>query len=163
MKNGGFKNMAALTTTQIAQLNKSDKASQSASAGTKLSQLSKITQTVTRAQMTDSGGVTGTFTLTDGTIPAGATVLYSAVTSVNLGFTGDTSAVLTLGDGTDVDRYNTSTVNVFATAAGGISAGAPSGVVYHTAAKSIIVTITSATDFTNVVAGSVTISLYYLA
>ncbi len=154
--------MTALTSTQIAQLNKSDKASQSASLGTKLSQLSKITQTVTRAQMTDSGGVTGTFTLTDGTLPVGSVVLFSAVTSV-VGFTGDTSATLQIGDGTTVNRFSSGTPNVFVTASGGVSVGVVSGVAYISAAKSIILTITSASDFTNVVAGSLTVNLYYLA
>ncbi len=154
--------MAALTSAQITRINNSNKAMQSAQAGTKMSQLNKITQTVTRAQFTDGGGTSGTFTLTDGTIPAGATVLYSAITAVGLGFTGDTSATITIGDGTTVNRYNTGTPNVFVTAAAGVSAGAVSGVGYHIAAKSVVLTITSAADFTNVVAGSVTVSIYYL-
>ena len=78
------------------------------------------------------------------------------------GFAGDTSAVMTIGDGTDVDRYNTSTVNVFATATGGIASGVPSGALYHAAAKTPVITITSATDWGAVNAGEVTIEMYYL-
>jgi len=123
--------------------------------------LNKITQTVTRAQFTDGGGAAGTFVLTDGTIPAGATVIAAAVQAVT-GFIGDTSATIVIGDGSDADRYNTGTPSVFATAADGVDVGVPSGVRYHNAAKSVTLTVTSATDFTNVSAGSVTVSLYYL-
>lgn len=159
-----------LTALEITQLNNSNAAMQRAQVGTLLGGLEtgeagilkKFTQTVTYDQFTDGGGASGTFTLTEGSIPVGATVLFSAVSAIT-GFTGDTSAVMTIGDGTDVDRYNTSTVNVFATAANGISAGAPSGVAYHAAAKSVVLTITSATDWGAVSAGSVTVSLYYLS
>jgi hypothetical protein len=124
--------------------------------------LVKLEQTVAFGAFTDGvGTASGTFDLTVGTIPAGATFLYSAVTAVT-GFTGDTSAVLIIGDGTDHDRYNTSTINVFATAANGVAAGAPSGVVYHDAAKTVKLTVTGAADFTSINAGSVTVELYYL-
>lgn len=123
--------------------------------------LREINQTVLFSEFTDGGAAVGTFTLTDGTIPAKATVLASAVTAV-VGFTGDTSAVLTIGDGTDVDRYNTGTINVFATAADGIATGAVSGVAYHAAGKSVVLTVTSATDFGAVEAGSVTVRITYL-
>lgn len=120
----------------------------------------KQTETVAFDDFTDGGSTAGTFA-TSITIPAGATFLYAAVTAVT-GFAGDTSAVMTIGDGTDADRYNTSTINVFATAAGGISAGAPSGVVYHATAKTVTLTVTSGADFTSVSAGSVTIETYHI-
>ena len=159
-----------LTTLQKTQLNNSNAAMQRAQVGTLLGNLEsgaagilrKITQTVAYSAFTDGGGASGTFTLTEGSIPAGATVLFSAVTAIT-GFTGDTSAVITIGDGTDADRYNTGTPSVFTTAANGISVGAPSGVQYHAAAKNVVLTVTSATDFGAVSAGSVTVSIYYLA
>lgn len=159
----------ALTTLQKTQLNNMNAAAQRASLGTLVGGmedgsaglLRKITQTVLFSEFTDGGGASGTFVLTAGSIPAGATVLYSAVTAIT-GFTGDTSAVIIIGDGTDADRYNTGTPSVFTTAANGIAVGAPSGVVYHAAAKSVTLTVTSATDFGAVAAGSVTVSLYYL-
>jgi hypothetical protein len=123
-------------------------------------ELVKKTITVARAAFTDGGSTAGTY-LTGIVIPAGATFLYSAIRAVT-GFAGDTSAVLTIGDGSDVDRYNTGTPNVFATAANGVDAGVPSGVKYHTAEKEVKLTITSGADFTNVSAGSVTIDLVYL-
>ena len=159
-----------LTELQKTQINNSNAAMQRAQVGTLLGNLEsgaagilrKITQTVAYSAFTDGGGASGTFTLTEGSIPAGATVLFSAVTAIT-GFTGDTSAVITIGDGTDADRYNTGTPSVFTTAANGISVGAPSGVQYHAAAKNVVLTVTSATDFGAVSAGSVTVSIYYLA
>jgi hypothetical protein len=123
-------------------------------------QIKKITATVARAAFTDGGAAIGTYSLTE-VIPVGAVYLATAVTSVT-GFAGDTSAVMTIGDGTDVDRYNTSTINVFATAANGIASGIPSGALYHAAQITPKLTVTSAADFTAVSAGSVTIELYYL-
>ncbi len=123
--------------------------------------LMKITQTVPYTAFTDGGSTVGTYNLTAGVIPAGALFVGTAVTAVT-GFAGNTSAVMTLGDGTDVDRYNTGTINVFATAATGVAAGIPSGVLYHTADATVRLTITTATDFTAVNAGSVTVELYYL-
>jgi hypothetical protein len=124
----------------------------------------KLTETVGVASFTDNTDTTGTYEMTVGTIPAGATFLFAAITAV-VGFAGDTSAVITIGDGTDVDRYHTGTPNVFATAAAGVAAGAPSGVLYHAAAKTPTLIITTATDFGLTVTdgnGSVTVELYYL-
>ena len=121
----------------------------------------KFSQTVAYNEFTDGLGTSGTFVITSGTIPAGATFLFAALTAVT-GFAGDTSALLTVGDGTDVDRYNTGTIDVFSTVATGVALGAPSGVQYHAAEKSITLTVTAATDFTAVSAGSLTLSFYYL-
>lgn len=128
---------------------------------TTMGALVKLEETVSYDDFTDGGSTSGTYDITVGTIPAGATFLYATVTAVT-GFAGDTSAVLTIGDGTDVDRYNTSTINVFATAANGVSAGDPSGTRYHTAAATVTLTVTSGADFTSVSAGSLTVELFYL-
>lgn len=123
--------------------------------------LVKLTETVAFGAFTDGAGTSGTYALTVGTIPVGATVLSAAVTAI-VGFTGDTSAVLIIGDGSDTDRYNTGTPSVFTTAAGGITVGAPSGVTYHAAAKTVTLTVTGNADFTSITAGSLTVELYYL-
>lgn len=115
-------------------------------------------ETFAFGDMTDGEGTSGTFDLTL-TIPEGAIVTQSFIDDVT-GFAGDTSAVITIGDGTDVDRYNTGTPNVFATA-DHISAGAVSGTAYHADAKTVTVTITSNADFTNVSAGELTITIFY--
>jgi hypothetical protein len=119
-----------------------------------------ITQTVLFSQFTDGGSTAGTFVLTE-TIPINAFVIQT--TLINLtGFTGDTSAVIVVGDGSDVDRYNTGTPSVFTTVAG-LAMGVPSGVKDHlTAGATVTITVTSAADFTAVVAGQFTIRIYYL-
>jgi hypothetical protein len=99
-----------------------------------------------------------------GSIPAGAIVLGSKVGPV-VGFAGDTTAVLIIGDGSDTDRYNTGTVNVFATQAVGVDCGVPSGTKLLTSANRPTLTITSTADFTSVVtngAGVVTVTIYFL-
>lgn len=115
---------------------------------------------VTSSQFTDGGSTSGTYTLS-GSIPANAYVLRTVISDVT-GFTGDTSAALIVGDGSDTDRYCTaSTVNVFTTVQA-LDGGAPSGTQIHTAAKTPVLTITSATDFTNVTAGALTVKIFYL-
>ena len=117
-----------------------------------------ITETVTRAQFTDGGAAAGTKNLST-QIPAGAFVTRAYLLDVT-GFTGNTSAVITIGDGTDVDRYNTGTPSVFATATA-INLGAPSGEQIHTAAKTVTVTVTGGSDFTAIAAGQMTVRIFY--
>jgi hypothetical protein len=118
-----------------------------------------IEERVTRSQFTDGGAAVGTYQLKQ-TLPIGASVIQALVTSVSA-FLGDTSAVLTIGDGSDVDRYNTGTPSVFA-AANMITTGVPSGTKEHTAAVNPTLTITSAADFTNVTAGALTVRIVYM-
>lgn len=117
-----------------------------------------VTETFTLSDFTDGGGASGTVDFTD-SLPVGAVVLRTLIEDVT-GFAGDTSATVTIGDGTDVDRYSTGTPSVFTTIAS-VDAGAPSGTVFHAAAKTPKVTVTSATDFTSVTAGSITVSIIY--
>ena len=119
-----------------------------------------IVKTVAYSAFTDGGGTSGTFALGE-TIPVGAWVLQAVLVDVT-GFTGNTSAVIIVGDGTTTNRYNTGTPSVFTTATA-IDLGVPSGTKIHTAAATITITVTSATDFTLVTAGSLTLRLYYLA
>lgn len=122
--------------------------------------LRSLTETWTRADFTDGGAAVGTRVMT-GSIPVGAVLLGSKIIPV-LGFTGDTSAVVTVGDGSDVDRYHTGTPNVFVTAANGVESGVPSGNKLITTANTPTITITSASDFTNVSAGSITVAIFYI-
>jgi hypothetical protein len=116
-------------------------------------------QTILFSQFTDGGGASGTLSLST-SIPAGARYAFTLITAIT-GFTGDTSAVLILGDGTDTDRYMTGTPSVFTTAAAGVDMGVASGTAWHTAAKTPVVTVTSATDWGSVVAGAATLTLFY--
>jgi len=118
-----------------------------------------ITATVTWAMMTDGGSTIGTYDLLE-TIPVGAFVQRALLSSVT-GFTGNTSATIQIGDGSDVDRYSTGTPSVFTTS-NAIDLGAVSGTAIHVAAVTPRITITSATDFTLVTAGSLTLRIYCL-
>jgi hypothetical protein len=121
--------------------------------------LASIQQTVALADFTDGGSTSGTVVLRD-SIPVGALAVQTLIDDVT-GFAGDTSAVMTVGDGTDADRYNTGTPNVFATATA-VAAGAVSGTALHTTAvDTVTVTVTSAADFSSVTAGQATITIFY--
>ena len=119
-----------------------------------------IEEVLTAASLTDNGGATGTKNLA-AAIPAGARYLYTTATGI-VGFAGDVSATITLGDGTDVDRYNTGTPSIFATAAQGVDMGSPSGTAWHTSAvANIVATVTSNADITPVIAGSGSVVLQF--
>lgn len=125
--------------------------------------LVKYQQTCPVASFTDGGSTSGTLVL-GLTIPAGA-VYVQTLSSALTGFAGDTTAAATLGDGSDVDRYNTGTPTFFTTAAPGVAMGVPSGTIFHSAAISTVtLTITSSSDFTLVKTngtGTVVITMLY--
>lgn len=120
-----------------------------------------ISKRLVKADFTDST-TTGTYEFTE-EIPIGALATYSTVSDV-VAFSGDTTAVVTIGDNAgspDVDRYNTGTPSVFATIAQ-LSVGAVSGTAYHAAAVKPRVIITAATDFTATSAlGALTVKINY--
>jgi hypothetical protein len=125
-----------------------------------------LTQRISVANFTDGGSTAGTLDLTP-QLPVGAFILGSSVRGV-VGFAGDTTAVLTIGDGSDVDRYNTSTFNVFSTAdipALVLTQNAPSGNRGHSAAQTVTITVTTSADFTSCKsngAGRATVSIHYI-
>lgn len=117
-----------------------------------------LQQRVTRAEFTDGGSASGTFVLTE-KIPVGAWVEQVILKDVT-GFTGNTSATLTVGDGTDPDRYNTGTPSVFTTALA-IDMGVPSGTKVHVTEATVTLTIAGNSDFTSITAGAFTICIHY--
>lgn len=123
--------------------------------------IEKIAETVAFGTFIDSEGTTGTHDLSTD-IPIGATVLRCVLAAPLVGFAGDTSATITVGDGSDADRYMTGTPNVFADIAGGLDLGVVSGVAYHAAAKTPKITITAGSDWGAVDAGALTIEIYYI-
>lgn len=120
-----------------------------------------LQETINYSDMTDATA-TGTYTFTDA-LPAGASVLRCHVL-VTGAFLGDTSATITVGDGSgnDVDRYNTGTPSVFTLAAEGVDMGVPSGVPWNATALSPIVIVTTNADFTSVTAGIIVVRLFYI-
>lgn len=125
-----------------------------------LSLVAVLTETFDHADFTDGGAAVGTIQF-DGALPSGAVILGTKVL-VPEGFAGDTSAALTIGDGSDADRYNTSTVDVFTTAATGVQSGVPSGNKLIVTENRPTLTVTTAADWGSVTAGQVTVSIYYL-
>lgn len=121
------------------------------------------TVTAADAAWVDGGGAVGTFTLTGVGIPAGAVILGTKVI-VTAGFAGDVSATLTIGDGTDADRYMTGTPSIFATAATGIQTGVPSGDKLILTVNSPVLTVTGSSDWGLVAAGggSMSVTIYYI-
>jgi hypothetical protein len=117
-----------------------------------------IGETVSYTDFTDGGGAAGTYTMKQ-TIPAGAIVWKTIVQNVT-GFAGDTSAALIVGDGTDTDRYMTSTLNVFSDVVA-IDGGAISGTAIHTTAKTPVLTVTSGSDWGAVTAGTMTVKIIF--
>lgn len=109
------------------------------------------------SDFTDGGATVGTYTCKF-TIPAGFNILRATVTNVT-GFTNDTSAVITVGDGSDVDRLNAGTPSVFTTISG-LDLGVPSGTVVVATAFKPVLTVTTAADFTSVNAGQLDIQVY---
>lgn len=118
-----------------------------------------IAETVGFAAFTDGGGASGTYQMA-ATIPVGALLVATKI-QVPTGFTGDTSAVVIIGDGSDTDRYMTGTPSVFTTAADGVECGIVSGAKLVTTANRPTITVTSGADFTSVAAGSITVSVLY--
>lgn len=119
-----------------------------------------LRERVTYGQFTDGGAAAGTYTLQQ-SIPVGAFVLRTVIENV-VGFTGNTSATMAVGDGTDVDRYGSASLpSVFADVVA-LDAGAPSGTQVHVAAKTPVLTVTGNSDFTAISAGAATVSIYYL-
>lgn len=109
------------------------------------------------SQFTDGGSTAGTYQV-QFELPAGFFVTNTHVYDVT-GFTGDTSAVITVGDGSDVDRYNAGTPSVFTTISR-LDLGVPSGTRFIATANRPTITITSGADFTSVAAGALSIRVY---
>lgn len=122
--------------------------------------MGRLSQRLVKADFADVAA-TGTAVLS-GTIPAGAYVVRTVLTDV-VAFSGDVSAVVTIGDGVDVDRYNTGTPSVF-TSAAALDVGVPSGTAVHAVAEDgVTVIVTTAADFTAVSAlAAMTVNIYYL-
>lgn len=114
-------------------------------------------KSIAYTEFTDGGSTAGTLTC-GFTLPVGFFIEYIILSDIT-GFAGDTSAALTVGDGSDADRLNASTLNVFSTL-GGLYGGVPSGTRVVATAFKPVITITSAADFTSVNAGALTLKVY---
>jgi len=109
------------------------------------------------SDFTDGGGAAGTY-VCGFELPVGFVADYSEVRAVT-GFAGNTSATITVGDGSDVDRYNTGTPSVFTTIAA-LALGVASGIRALATANKPTITVTGNSDFTAVNAGALSIRIY---
>lgn len=109
------------------------------------------------SQFTDGGSTAGTYQV-QFELPVGFFVERTQLANIT-GFAGDTSAAITVGDGSDVDRYNTGTPSVFATLSR-LDLGIASGTRFIATANRPTITVTSNADFTNVTAGGFDIRVY---
>ena len=118
----------------------------------KVRDLQVYQETVLVSQFTDGGSAAGTYNCTF-QLPVNFWIDRSILTDV-VGFAGDTTAVVIIGDGTDHDRLNTGTPSV-ATTATIIDLGVPSGARPVTTAFAPRITVTGGADFTTFVTANV--------
>lgn len=117
---------------------------------------------VSKSDFTDGLGASGTYVTPTNVMPIGCYANGLATLYVVKAATGDTTAVITAGDGTDVDRYVTGTPSIFT--AGFVdmhAAGVASGTVFHSAAKAVTLTVTGGSDFTALDAFEIIICIPY--
>lgn len=128
--------------------------------------LRKVGQWVTYSQFTDGAGASGTLNLSK-QIPAGSFVIGSKV-KVTEGFSGDTTAVLDIGNASDADAYSLTTHDVLSAAsnllelADADGAGAP-GFSVVTSDTTVKLTLTGASDFGLITAGKMFVEVLYLS
>ena len=106
---------------------------------------------------TDGGAAAGTYTCRF-ELPVNFFIERCILTDVT-GFANDTTAVITVGDGSDVDRLNTGTPSVLTTATI-IDLGVPSGTRGVSTAFKPVLTVTGASDFTSINAGALTVQVW---
>jgi len=121
--------------------------------------ISKISQWVEYGDLTVSSA-TGAITLTQ-KLPVGAFAIGTKVT-VTEGFTGDTSATMTVGKSSGADEFTDGTsVNVYTAATVGDSAEDP--MEFIASETSVCALVTTNADFTSVSAGKMFIEVFYLS
>jgi len=127
----------------------------------------KVSQDVLYSEFTDGAGTSGTLALRD-KIPAGSFVIGSKV-NVKTGFTGDTTAVMDIGDGSDADKFSYTTHNVYTAAdnllehADAGAGGTEIGLALVTSEATVTLTVTGGADFTSISAGRLVVDIFYLS
>lgn len=119
-------------------------------------------QSLAFGAFTDNENTTGYIDFTSGVLPAGAIVLGWKAT-VATGFTGDTSAAISVGIAGDLDAFSADTaMSVLAAATVGSAALAAAAGASLAAAATPRVTVTSGSAFADVEAGSMVVDIYYI-
>ena len=130
--------------------------------------LRKIGQWVTYDQFTDDqSNAVGTFALAK-VIPAGSVGIFTKVTVIE-GFSGDTSAAMNVGDGSDDDKFSYTTFNILAAAENLLelhdagSSGTETGLSLITSDATITLTVTGGSDFSDITAGKLFVEVFYFS
>jgi hypothetical protein len=122
--------------------------------------LRKTAARVTYADFTDGGSTDGTYNMAK-QLPAGAFVVGTKVT-VETAFSGDTTAVLSVGNSSDANKYSdNTTINVASTGVVGDSPEDP--LEFIATATTVKLTVTGASDFTLITAGQILVEVFYLS
>lgn len=120
---------------------------------------------VNPADFTDGGAASGTYDAANQQIPAGSIVLGCKI-NAPVGWTGDTTAVAIAGTSGDDDAFSETAVSVLAAAAVGYGHPATYNTDdFLTAATTIRITVTGASDFTIFVTAGLArleVEVYYI-
>jgi len=126
----------------------------------------KVGQWVEFGDFTDGGGADGTLNLNK-QIPAGSFVFGSKVT-VTEGFSGDTTAVLNVGNSGDDDAYSLTTHDILSVAANLLEAAdsqaaGDGGFSLVTSDTTVLLTISGSSDYGLITAGKMFVEVLYLS
>jgi hypothetical protein len=120
--------------------------------------IGRVSRTFAFGDMTDNTDATGYIDIVT-QIPAGALVLgWKVVTTT--GFTGDTTAVVSVGKSGALTCFSTTT-NGSVAAAGTVGSASVLATSFCAAATTVRVTITGGADFTSISAGAATVTVFY--
>lgn len=119
--------------------------------------LGKIYQDISYSDFTDSGGTTGTLTMTP-TLPEGAFVIGTKVT-VNTAFTG--TVTLTVGKSSGEDEFTDGTSVAIGTA-DVVGDTAEEDMEYLAAETTVYLVATHSSDWTTVAAGQMRVEIFFI-
>jgi hypothetical protein len=130
--------------------------------------LRSVRQTVAFGDFVDGAGAAGTLVLAK-QVPAGSLVVGSKVT-VTEGFVGDTTCVMDIGTAGDADSYSYTAHNVLAVLRNSIRGADSStggttgtGLAAESAAISVKLTATGASDWGLITAGKAIVEVFYFS
>lgn len=122
--------------------------------------LRSVKQTISYDDFTDNEDTTGSLTMTD-SLPEGAFVIGTKVT-VTTGFTGDTTATMTVGKSDGADEFSDGTsINIYTADVLGDSAEDP--LEFLAADTSVYLKVTGSADFSSISAGEMVVEVFYLS
>lgn len=128
--------------------------------------ISKVAQVVKYDDFTDDGSDTNGNLTMDEQVPAGSFIIGCKVT-VKTGFTGDTTAVLSVGvvnDGNDVS--GNTTISILAAARNLVKScfiGADAGLRAVSSDQSIYLMVAGGSDFSDITAGEMLVEVFYFS